>query len=373
MSLIAEALDAAQRERAKKTGVKQHGLYDGVTSFRSVTKRARPAIPREVAIALAGFAGVVVIAAAVSIITANAGGKTKRPLSGSTAAPPIPLPVQSASAESTLAPPSSAANADTLVGAPSSYDAYDRAIRDYEPLDSRPADFGRARTTDPVYDELAPPDEQPPPKATPKGSFKITMQPGLPATVNDRFFQQALAAQQRGDMLSARDSYIKSLAANPSNAAALNNLGAVYRSLGIIRLAEESYRKALAVDPKFAAAWSNLAVVLDAQGKRQDATAALQEALRLDPRNVSTKVNLAIQFAALGLVADARRLLEEAIRDNPTLPEAHYTLGQVLEREGEKQQASVAFRAFLANSKGRFPQQEIQVRQHLKDLGFSAY
>jgi tetratricopeptide (TPR) repeat protein len=199
------------------------------------------------------------------------------------------------------------------------------------------------------------------------------MQAAPTTTANDRFFQQGLAAQQRGDMVSARDAYLKSIADNPANAAAMNNLGAVYRTLGNLKLAEESYRKALAADPKFAAAWSNLAVILDTQGKKQEATAALQEALRLDPRNVSTKVNLAIQFAALGVYPDARRLLEEAIRDNPALPEAHYTLGQVLELQGDKQQASVAFRAFLANSKGRFPQQEIQVRQHLKDLGFNAY
>jgi tetratricopeptide (TPR) repeat protein len=161
------------------------------------------------------------------------------------------------------------------------------------------------------------------------------------------------------------------VAENPSNAAARNNLGAVYRSLGNLKLAEESYRKALDLDPKFAPAWSNLAVIFDTQGKRQDATAALQEALRLDPRNISTKVNLAIQFSALGLYPDARRLLEEALRDNPALAEAHYTLGQVLERQGDKQQAAIEFRSFLATSKGRFPQQEIQVRQHLRDLGFS--
>lgn len=372
MSLIADALDAAQRERAKRAGVRQPSLHDGVTSFRTSSRKSRPAIPREVGVALAGFAIVVVVASGVSILTANTRNKVQ-PFSGSSA-PPVPLPVQAADADSpkVLASAPISTLDTTLAGSGPSFDAYDRAIQEYEPInDSRAAAFGRTPDPAAIVDELMPPEELPAPRIEPKGSFKITMQPAPATKANDQSFQQGLSAQQRGDFVVARDYYIKSLAANPSNAAAANNLGAVYRSLGNIDLAEKSYRRALDIDPKFAAAWSNLAVVFDTQGKRQDATAALQEALRLDPRNIGTKVNLAIQFSALGLYPDARRLLEEALHDNPNLPEAHYTLGQVLERQGDKQQASIAFRAFLATSRGRFPLQEMQVRQHLKDLGFS--
>ncbi len=370
MSLIADALDAAQRERAKRTGIRQPAIHDGVTSFRSATKRVRTPIPREVGIALAGLAAVIVVASGVSIITANSRGKVN-PVSGS-AAPPIPMPVQSSAESTQVLAPAPVASADTtLVTTSPGYDAYDRAIQEYDPRSNPPRSaYGKAPAS--TVDELIPPSEKPePPLAVPKGSFKITMQTAPTPTTNDKLFQQGLAAQQRGDYPVARDLYTRSLAANPSNASVLNNLGAVHRSLGNQKLAEEFYRKALDADPKFAPAWSNLAVIFDSQGKRQQATAALQESLRLDPRNVSTRVNLAIQFSALGVYPEARRLLEEALRDSPSLPEAHYTLGQVLERQGDKQQASIEFRAFLATSKGRFPQQEVQVRQHLKDLGFS--
>jgi tetratricopeptide (TPR) repeat protein len=370
VSLIADALDAAQRERAKRTGVRQPAIHDGITSFRSVTKKSRAPIPREVGIALAGLAAVIVVASGVSIITANSRSKVN-PVIGSSA-PPIPLPVQSA-AESTnvLAPAPIAAADTTLATTAAGYDGYDRAIQEYDTPTLPPAS-GYGKVPQSTVDELIPPaDDTPAPQATPKGSFKITMQTAPASVGNDRVFQQGLAAQQRGDFTVARDLYIKSIAETPGNAAALNNLGAVYRSLGNLKLAEEYYRKALDADPKFAPAWSNLAVVYDSQGKRQEATAALQESLRLDPRNVSTKVNLAIQFSALGVYPDARRLLEEALRDNSSLAEAHYTLGQVMERQGDKEQASIQFRAFLATSKGRFPKQEAQVRQHLKELGFS--
>lgn len=375
MSLIADALDAAQRERAKRTGVRQPAIHDGVTSFRSVTKKSRAPIPREVGIALAGLAAVIVVASGVSIITANSRSRVN-PLTRS-GVPPIPLPVQSAAESTTVLAPAPVPASDPAFGTSAGgttadgFDAYDRAIQEYDGQASPPAS-GYGRTPPSTVDELIPPSDEPQPEVAPKGSFKITMQTAPVTGANDRLFQQGLAAQQRGDFVAARDLYTRSLAENPSNAATLNNLGAVHRSLGNLKLAEESYRKALNVDPKFAPAWSNLAVIFDTQGKRQEATAALQESLRLDPGNVSTKVNLAIQFSALGVYPEARRLLEQAIRDNPSLAEAHYTLGQVMERQGDKQQAAVEFRAFLATSKGRFPQQELQVRQHLRDLGFSA-
>lgn len=367
MSLIADALDAAQRERAKRSGVRPATFPDGPTSFRNVSKRTRPAIPREVGVALAGFAAVVVVVSLVSIMTASSRNRV-RPVSAGAVAPPIPLPIQAPIIDSTaIAAAATTNSADSSLA--TGLDAYDRAIREYEPMNAHPRTLARSDLIDNADDELVPPEAEPAPVATPKGSFKITMQRATTAPVNDRMFQQALAAQQRGDFIAARDFYIRALSANPSNSEALNNLGAVHRSLGNLKLAEDAYRRALDIDPRFAAAWSNLAVVLDAQGKRQEATAALQESLRLDPRNGSTKVNLAIQFSSLGLYADARRLLEEALRDNNSLAEAHYTLGQVLEKQGDKVQAANEYKAFLQTSRGRFPRQEAQVRQHLKDLG----
>lgn len=364
MSLIADALDAAQRERAKRTGIRQVAMPESPSSFRSVAKRGRPAIPRELGIALAGFAAVIVVVSVVTIMTASSRNQV-RPISAGSVAPPIPLPIQTPTTDSIgLAVQPSVTNPDTMMS--SGFDAYDRAIQEYEQVTPPRSTFGRADDLSATaQDELTPPA----PKPVPKGTFKITMQASTPAIVTDRLFQQALAAQQRGDFVAARNFYTQSLAEKPSNAEALNNLGAVHRSLGDNKKAEESYRRALDIDPRFAPAWSNLAVILDSQGKRQEATAALQEALQLDPRNVSTKVNLAIQFSALGVYPEARRLLEEAIKDNATLAEAHYTLGQVLEKQGDKQQAIIAFRTFLATSKGRFPRQEIQVRQHLRDIG----
>ncbi len=368
MSLIADALDAAQRERAKRSGVRQAALVETPSGFRNVAKRTRLGIPPELAIALAGLAAVAVVVAVVSIMTANSRSSVT-PDPSTASAPPIPLPVQIPLTDTM--PTIDSAASSTYDPTPVSGGAYERAINEYEQQIPDSRTFATRAPGADAFDEPAPitPSSV---KKEEKGSFKITMQASAPAPAPNTFFQQGLAAQQRGDFTAARKLYIQADASRPKDAETLNNLGAAYRSLGDLKLAEETYRRALAADPRFAPAWSNLAVVLDAVGKRQDATAALQEALRLDPRNVSTKVNLAIQFTSLGIYPEARRLLEEALKDNNTLAEAHYTLGQVLERQGDRTQAIAEYRAFLGTSRGRFAKQEIEVRQHLRDLGTNA-
>jgi Tfp pilus assembly protein PilF len=371
MSLIADALDAAQRERARRAGVRQASIPEGPSSFRSVAKRARPAIPRQVAISMAVFAAVVVIAAVISMATAS----RRRDIQPSAiaAAPPLPIPTQTPVVDTM--PTVSVQQHDTSVVATAPVlrpPSYERSVGVY-PSVVPP----RTRTTAPNSDTIGTSGtagqnlaSMPRPRIEPKGSFQITMQGGAPPPrQNDQLFQQGLAAQQRGDFPSAREFYSRALLQSPRNADILNNLGAVYRAMGDVTAAEDAYRRALDVDPRLAAAWTNLAVVLDAQGRRQEATAALQESLRLDPRNVSTKVNLAIQFSALGLYPEAKRLLEEALKENPALAEAHYTLGQVLEKQNNKPQAIMEYRLFLSTSAGRFPKQEEQVRQHLKAIG----
>lgn len=369
MSLIADALDAAQRERAKRAGVRHAAIPAGPSSFRSVAKRNRPAIPRQVAISMGIFAVVVVVAAMISMATAS----SRRAIQPSAvaAAPPLPLPTQTPIVDTM--PSLSVQQRDTvaIATAPEPRPVpYERSVGVYpNSVPTRPSQPSRMQGSS---DSSGVGEQNIAPQRTfePRGAFKITMQGGPPARGrDDQLFQQGLAAQQRGDLSAARDLYSRALGQNPGNADILNNLGAVYRAMGDVTAAEDAYRRALDIDPRLAAAWTNLAVVLDAQGKKQEATAALQESLRLDPRNVSTKVNLAIQFSALALLPEARRLLEEALKENPALSEAHYTLGQVLEKQTNRAQAIAEYRLFLSTSAGRFPKQEEQVRQHLKAIG----
>ena len=202
------------------------------------------------------------------------------------------------------------------------------------------------------------------PAPKPPGILKITMQQ-QPPTDAGAIFQQALAAQRRGDVTRAKELYARALDRDSQNADLYNNIGMLYRSTGELDRAEDAYRHAIALNPRLAAAWSNLGVLLDARGRRKEAVSALQQAIAIDPANTGVKVNLALQYHASGLFADARRLLEEALRTNPTMPEAHYALARTLEAQGERSSAIQHYDLFLTTANGRFPQLERQVAQHL--------
>ncbi len=142
----------------------------------------------------------------------------------------------------------------------------------------------------------------------------------------------------------------------------------MYRALRDLPAAEAAYRNATQVDPRFAPAWSNLGVVLGQQGRAGEAITALQEAVRLDPSNGGTKVNLAIQLHATGMLANARTMLQDAIALDPGLAEAHYELGRLLEKQGERTAAIIEYQQFLAAASGRFPELELAVRSRLRRL-----
>ena len=49
----------------------------------------------------------------------------------------------------------------------------------------------------------------------------------------------------------------------------------------------------------------------------------------------------------IGSLAQARQLLEDVLHDNPASPEASYAMGQVLERQGDRQGAIRAYSTFV--------------------------
>ena len=82
-------------------------------------------------------------------------------------------------------------------------------------------------------------------------------------------FQQALAAQRRGDTNRAKELYSRALDGDPQNADLYNNIGMLYKSTGELDRAEDAYRHAVSLNPRLAAAWSNLGVLLDGRGRRK--------------------------------------------------------------------------------------------------------
>lgn len=198
--------------------------------------------------------------------------------------------------------------------------------------------------------------------------LEITVDKPMQSSAGGGLFEQGLAAQRRGDYTAAKNYYLQATYLAPRNPELFNNLGTVYRALRDLPAAEAAYRNATDVDRRFAPAWSNLGVVLGQQGRPREGITALQEAMRLDPVNPGIKVNLAIQLHATGQLAEARPLLEEAVRIDPGLAEAHYELGRVLEKQGERTAAIVQYGQFLSAAGGRFPELEQLVRSRLRSM-----
>ena len=385
MSLIADALKAAQHEKMQRVPAPAGSAPGGFFSVRS-GQRSRDAIPRPVLYTLVGVGAVGVVVALVTLLMASskpvaqvaaepppvvqpvvnltptsptaAGAFSNAPpvLTESASAVPAPVPQAAVPASQPPAPAPLPVSDQTAVKSPVKQVTVASGSTAGATPATRTGDTTRASLGDSMA-VAALPTKRP-------GTLRITMEQ-RPVTDIQPLFQQALAAQRRGDVARAKELYLKALERDPQNADLHNNIGTLYRSTGELDRAEAAYRHAISLNPKLAAAWSNLGVVLDALGRKREATAALQQAIAIDPSNVDSKVNLALQYHAAGLYADAKRLLEEAIRANPTMPEAHYALARTLEAQGDRNSAIQQYDLFLSTSNGRFTQLERQVTQHL--------
>lgn len=372
MSLIADALKAAQQEKQSRNAAPQQPRPASYLSLRASNNRKAP-VNKSVLIGAGALAGVLIIGTVVAITMLKAPGAPEvHDIPNKVVQPPqVPDPAQTAVADSVVADttavitPADAA-ADANYGTDANYGM--RKEPKQRVATAKPAQQNDQDATD-VIDDPAPP-PPPPPRVTSRSGSKpltITLEPPKTGSHSDAF-QQAANAQQRGDLTTARQLYIEALSANPNNPEIYNNLGTVYRALGNVAEAEDSYRNAIRVNSDFAPAWSNLGVMLAAAGRKQEAISALQQAIKLEPSNAGTRVNLAVQYLSAKLYSDARRLLEESIQLNPGLAEAHYALGQTLEAQGDRMGAIKSYNSFLGLAGSRFSGLQEQVRKHLAQL-----
>lgn len=361
MSLIADALKAAQKARSKDAPGEARArrvVAAGQAPIRVGGARGRGTLPPSVlaaggllAVALAVLLGVVLL----------------RP--GPEEAPHVAAAERQAP-EPTARAGQAAPEADAVPG------------RGGEP---RPGDR-RTVTPGPARSGVQPTAPRPEPSTQVAGASSVDMEPPPVASValdepSPRFrlsveprpaagqlFRRGVEAHRRGAYGEAVGYYRAALEETPADAEILNNLGTAYRSMGRLADAETHFRRAIAVDPTYAAAWSNLGVVLDGQGREEDAVAAYREALRHDPDNAGAKVNLAQAYQGLGMTGQARAMLQEVLTADPASSEAHYALGRVLDAAGDAAGAIQHYQAFLTTSRGQFPALEPAVRRRLDAL-----
>lgn len=342
MSLIADALKTAQREKERRAS--REGITAGAVLI-PLREPARRFDPRRM---LALLALGVALAVVVFVLRRRGDGDLLPPL-------PAVAPIMISEAIASGDQPRRPAARERAPTAPATRPAASRpvviAIESPTPTrDSTAVLQGRA---DPASVEPA------------SGELRIAVEPR--ASVG-RLFAQAVAAHRAGDLPSARAQYDRVLSAEPDHADALNNLGIILSAEEQYDRALELLRRAATLAPGNAGTWNNIGTALREQGKSADAIAAFRRALSVDPNHLGARVGLAQQYVAIDALGDARTLLEQVVSTNHSYAEAHYTLGQVLERQGDRAGAIREYQAFVTVAPQRLAEHAQRVRLYLETL-----
>jgi Flp pilus assembly protein TadD len=363
MSLIADALKTAQREK------QQRAAGDRPVSVPLlVPLRSRPAAAgNRGRIALIAAAGVIVIGGTFYVVRARTRDASLVSVSF-TVSDSVQPPASTARATRSVAPralPSAPTRADTTrskVAATTSSRAATRPI-----VSGQSAAPGLHEVPASAVQQAIPASRLP----SPAGRLQISVDTPRDAEVA-RLLAVGVAAHRIGDFEGARRAYESVLTLAPTDVDALNNLALVLLAQGDPARAEVLLRRAISLAPRNGGAWSNLGTVLRMRGRSSDAIGAFQYALNIDPQNQTAKVGLAQQYLAIGSLDQARTLLQDAVAVDPASAEAQYTLGQVLELKADTVGAIRAYREFVRVAPQRLAASVERVRAHLDTLAARA-
>lgn len=145
--------------------------------------------------------------------------------------------------------------------------------------------------------------------------------------------QRAAAAVSRKDWKTARAAYREMVDAEPGNAPALANLGAVEFQLQEYDAAVGHLERALIAKPGLAQTWLTLGMVHYARDEPMRALSALSRAVAEKPDDPRARNHLAAAAKALGWLGAAESELQRALDLDPAYAEAHFNLALIyLER-----------------------------------------
>lgn len=128
-----------------------------------------------------------------------------------------------------------------------------------------------------------------------------------------------LAAQTRGDLVTAQQQYEQALKYNPKEKVALYDLAVIDYANANVGLAEQRYRQVLQLDPKYEPALYNLAIIVQAKGNQQEALSLYQRSVQANPADASAHFNLALMLRSMNYKADGDAQMRIALRLDPSL------------------------------------------------------
>jgi len=151
--------------------------------------------------------------------------------------------------------------------------------------------------------------------------------------------EYGLRAQREGRLESAREAYLRALAAAPDHPEALNLLGTTWLQLGDAGRAVDCLERAARKLRHHPGVLGNLAQAYFALGRYGHAGEAFRKASRLDPRNANFQVGVANSLAMEGKLGDAEIMLRKLADRFPGAPLVWFNLGNVLRDQGRLAEA----------------------------------
>ncbi len=146
---------------------------------------------------------------------------------------------------------------------------------------------------------------------------------------------------QRGQTANAIGAWEQWSAAHPTDAGAFAILGTLEESRGDLSKAEADYRKSLAIQPQQPIAANNLAYRMLVNGENPDVALTLAQTARQGmPNSPNSADTLAWAYYYKGAYGFARDLLEDAVKTEPNDAAMQYHLGMVYSKLQDKSDAA---------------------------------
>ena len=182
-----------------------------------------------------------------------------------------------------------------------------------------------------------------------------------------------VAADAKPDIREAE----QAVQADPSSKEAHFKLGTAWARAQLPVPAEIAYKQAIAIDNQYADAHTNLGVVYYQMGRLSDALSQYDAALAVSPDDAdihynkgATYVQQAVQVSPPDetLMSQGVSEFQRALELDPNLPQAHFSLGVVYDRRGQKQEAIYEFQRFLELDDDSDPTATAAAQDYLSQL-----
>jgi tetratricopeptide (TPR) repeat protein len=132
---------------------------------------------------------------------------------------------------------------------------------------------------------------------------------------------------ERGSVAEAVDQYREALRLRPDSVSAYVNVGYALLLSRQVAEAKQDFEMALRLEPGYPQAENGLGAALFSSGQIDDAMAHFREAVRVNPEYAEAYSNLGTALASVNRLPEAIDAYERALELNPHSQEAHFSLG----------------------------------------------